>query len=100
MTLSNAVIDGFKSQFRGEILRPGDGKYDEVRQIWNAMIDRKPGLIARCTSVENVVQAVAFARANNLLVSIRGGGHNIAGNAVCDDGIMIDMSQMKNVTVD
>ena len=100
MTLSNAIIDGFKSQFRGDILRPGDGKYDEVRQIWNAMIDRKPGLIARCTSVEDVVQAVNFARTNDLLVSIRGGGHNIAGNAVCDDGIMIDMSQMKNVTVD
>ena len=100
MTLSNAIIDGLKSQFRGDILRPGDGKYDEVRQIWNAMIDRKPGLIARCTSAEDVVQAVNFARTNNLLVSIRGGGHNIAGNAVCDDGIMIDMSQMKNVTVD
>jgi FAD/FMN-containing dehydrogenase len=100
MTLSNAIIDGLKSQFRGDILRPGDGKYDEVRQIWNAMIDRKPGVIARCTSVEDVVQAVNFARTNNLLLSIRGGGHNIAGNAVCDDGIMIDMSQMKNVTVD
>ena len=100
MTLSNAIIDGLKSQFHGDILRPGDGNYDEVRQIWNAMIDRKPGLIARCTSVADVVQAVNFARTNNLLVSIRGGGHNIAGNAVCDDGIMIDMSQMKNVTVD
>ncbi|MEO7157163.1 MAG: FAD-binding oxidoreductase [Vicinamibacterales bacterium] len=100
MTLSNAVIDGFKKQFRGSVLVPGDNSYDEVRQIWNAMIDRKPGLIARCTSVDDVVQAVALARTNNLLVSIRGGGHNIAGNAVCDDGIMIDMSQMKNVTVD
>ena len=100
MTLSNAIIDGFKSKFRGSVLLPGDGSYDEVRQIWNAMIDRKPGLIARCTSADDVVQAVAFARANNLVVSIRGGGHNIAGNAVCDDGIMIDMSQMKNVTVD
>ena len=100
MTLSNAIIDGFKAKFHGDVLRPGDGSYDEVRKIWNAMIDRKPGLIARCTSVEDVVQAVGFARANNLLVSIRGGGHNIAGNAVCDDGIMIDLSLMKNVTVD
>ena len=100
MTLSNAIIDGFKAKFHGSVLTPSDSSYDEVRQIWNAMIDRKPGLIARCTSVEDVVQAVAFARANNLLVSIRGGGHNIAGNAVCDDGIMIDMSLMKHVTVD
>ena len=100
MTLSNAVIDGLKSRFRGDILGPRDAGYDEVRQIWNAMIDRKPALIARCTSVEDVVHAVNFARTNNLLVSIRGGGHNIAGNAVCDDGIMIDMSPMKNVTVD
>ena len=100
MTLSNAIIDGFKQQFRGSVLVQGDSSYDEVRQIWNAMIDRKPGLIARCESADDVVQAVNFARANNLLVSIRGGGHNIAGNAVCDDGIMIDLSPMKNVTVD
>src|SRR6187431_2378897 len=100
MGLSNAIIDGFKSQFRGNVLLPSDGAYNEVRQIWNAMIDRKPGVIARCTSVQDVIQAVNFARTNNLVVSIRGGGHNIAGNAVCDDGIMIDMSLMKNVTVD
>ena len=77
-----------------------DAGYDEARQIWNAMIDRKPALIARCKSAEDVVQAVKFARTNDLLVSIRGGGHNIAGNAVCDDGIMIDMSLMKRVKVD
>jgi len=100
MGLSNAIIDGFKAQFRGNVLLPSDGTYNEVRQIWNAMIDRKPGVIARCTSAQDVIQAVNFARTNNLVVSIRGGGHNIAGNAVCDDGIMIDMSLMKNVTVD
>ncbi|HEX8029273.1 MAG TPA: FAD-binding oxidoreductase [Vicinamibacterales bacterium] len=100
MSVSKALIDGFKTQFGGDVLTSGDSSYDEVRQIWNAMIDRKPGLIARCKTAADVVQAVAFARANNLLVSIRGGGHNIAGNAVCDDGIMIDMSLMKNVTVD
>jgi hypothetical protein len=74
--------------------------YDEVRQIWNAMIDRRPALIARCRSPEDVVQAVKFARKHNLLVSVRGGGHNIAGNAVCDDGLMIDLSLMKRVQVD
>ncbi len=98
--LPTAVINDFKNQFRGNVLLPGDAGYDDVRQIWNAMIDRRPALIARCTSAEDVVQAVAFGRANGLLISIRGGGHNIAGNAVCDDGIMLDLSLMKKVQVD
>ena len=90
--LQNAKIDEFKAHLRGDVLLPGDADYDEVRQIWNAMIDRRPALIARCASPEDVVRAVTFAREHNLLVSIRGGGHNIAGNAVCDDGLMIDLS--------
>lgn len=98
--LQKANIDEFKAQFRGEMLLPGDAGYDEARQIWNAMIDRRPALIARCTTPEDVVQAVNFARARNLLLSIRGGAHNIAGNAVCDDGLMIDLSRMKRVEVD
>src|SRR4029453_9777636 len=98
--LEGAKIDEFKSHFRGEALLPGDPDYDEVRQIWNAMVDRTPALIARCASPDDVVQAVKLARENNLLASIRGGGHNIAGNAVCDDGLMIDLSLMKNVQVD
>jgi FAD/FMN-containing dehydrogenase len=95
-----AKIDGFKTQFQGDVLLPDATDYDEARQIWNAMIDRRPALIARCASPEDVVQAVKFARQHNLLVSIRGGGHNIAGNAVCDDGLMIDLSAMKGVRVD
>jgi len=95
-----AKMDEFKVQFRGDVVVPGDASYDEVREIWNAMIDRTPAMIARCASPEDVVQAVKFARQNELLVSIRGGGHNIAGNAVCDDGLMIDLSLMKNVQVD
>jgi FAD/FMN-containing dehydrogenase len=98
--LQKAEIDEFKVNFPGEVVLPGDGSYDAVRQIWNAMIDRRPALIARCGSSEDVVQAVKFARKHNLLVSIRGGGHNIAGNAVCDDGIMIDLSLMKSIQVD
>ena len=98
--LQKADIDEFKAHFRGEVLLPSDAGYDEVRQIWNAMIDRRPALIARCKSPEDVVQAVKFAREHNVLVSIRGGGHNIAGNAVCDDGLMIDLSLMKSVQVD
>ncbi|USV55811.1 FAD-binding oxidoreductase [Aeromonas encheleia] len=98
--LRNANIDEFKAHFRGEVLLAADADYDEVRQIWNAMIDRKPALIARCTSPEDVVQAVELAQKHDLLVSIRGGGHNIAGNAVCDGGLMIDLSLMKGVQVD
>ena len=98
--LQKAKIDEFKTKFRGDVLLQDDADYDEVRQIWNATIDRKPALIARCGSADDVVQAVKFARNNNLLVSIRGGGHNIAGNAVCDDGLMIDLSLMKRVEVD
>jgi hypothetical protein len=98
--ITKAKIDEFKTQFQGDVVLPGDTGYDEVRQIWNAMIDRRPALIARCTRPEDVVQAVKFARKESLLVSIRGGGHNIAGNAVCDDGLMIDLSAMKGVRVD
>ena len=98
--LLKADIDEFKTHFLGEVVLPDDANYDEVRQIWNAMIDRKPTLIARCTSPEDVVQAIQFGRMQNLLISIRGGGHNIAGNAVCDDGLMIDLSLMKGVHVD
>jgi len=93
-------IDEFKTHFHGKAILPDDAGYDDVRQIWNAMIDRKPALIARCMSAEDVVQAIEFGRTNNLLISIRGGGHNIAGNAVCDDGLMIDLSLMKQVQVD
>jgi FAD/FMN-containing dehydrogenase len=98
--LQRDVIDDFKAHFRGQVLRPADAGYDDARRIWNAMIDRRPALIARCKSPEDVVQAVKFGRKQGLLVSIRGGGHNIAGNAVCDDGLMIDLSQMKGVKVD
>ena len=98
--LQSEMIDGFKARFRGEVLLPGDASYNEVRQIWNATIDRRPALIARCASTDDVVEAVKFARTHDLLVSIRGGGHNIAGNAVCDDGLMIDLSLMKGVQVD
>ena len=98
--LQETEINELKSHFRGDLLLPTDVGYDEVRQIWNAMVDRRPALVARCTSSEDVVQAVRFARKRNLIVSIRGGGHNIAGNAVCNDGLMIDLSLMKRVQVD
>ena len=98
--LQEAKIKDFKASFGGQVVAPRDPDYDEVRQIWNAMIDRRPALIARCTSAADVSQAVGFARKHDLLVSIRGGGHNIAGSAICDDGLMIDLSLMKGVQVD
>jgi FAD/FMN-containing dehydrogenase len=98
--IDKAKLDEFKAHFVGDVLRSGDAGYDEARQIWNAMIDRKPALIARCASPEDVVQAVKFGRAQDLLVSVRGGGHNIAGSAISDGGLMIDLSPMKRVQVD
>ncbi|EGQ9465549.1 FAD-binding oxidoreductase [Vibrio parahaemolyticus] len=99
-SLENTTIEHFKSHFQGDIVLPTDSNYDEVRQIWNGMIDRKPSLIARCKSADDVVMAVNFARDNGQLLSVRGGGHNIAGNAVCDNGVMIDLSLLTQVRVD
>jgi FAD/FMN-containing dehydrogenase len=98
--LADDVIAGFKAQIRGNVVLPADPGYDEVRQIWNAMIDRRPGMIVRCAGVRDVMQSVSLARQHKLLVAVRGGGHNIAGNAVCDDGLMIDLSPMKSVRID
>jgi FAD/FMN-containing dehydrogenase len=98
--LQEAMIDELQTNFMGNVLVQGDADYDEVRQIWNAMIDRRPAIIARCTSAEDVIHAVRFSRKHDLLVAIRGGGHNIAGNAVCDDGLMIDLSLMKKIKID
>ena len=98
--LDKAKVAEFQAALRGPLIQPGDEGYDEQRQVWNANIDRRPALIARCAGVADVITCVNFARENVLLVSVRGGGHNVAGNAVCDGGIMIDLSQMKSVRVD
>jgi FAD/FMN-containing dehydrogenase len=98
--LQSTKIDAFKGKFRGEVVSPGDEAYDDARKIWNAMIDKHPALIVRCTTTSDVVLAVNFARDNGLLLAVRGGGHNIAGSAMCDDGIVIDLSQMKAASVD
>lgn len=98
--LSGALVDGFGRSLRGELLRPGDSGYESARSIWNAMIDRRPAVIARCADIGDVARSVAFARDSGLLLSVRGGGHNVAGNAVCDGGMMIDLSRMNVVRVD
>jgi len=92
--------DAFKARLRGPLLRPGDEGYDRARQVWNGMIDRRPALIVQCAGVADVIQAVDFGRDNDMPVAVRGCGHNIAGNAVCDDGLVVDLSHMKGVRVD
>lgn len=89
-----------REQLRGQLLRPGDAGYDATRKVWNGMVDKRPALIACCTRTADVIACVNFARDNELLVSVRGGGHNYAGKAVCDDGLMIDLSPMKDIRVD
>src|SRR5690349_7156703 len=100
MNLHATRIDGLKADFKGEILLPGDGGYDRARQIWNAMIDKRPAVIARCATTSDVVRGVNFARENALALAVRGGGHNIAGNALCDHGLVVDLSMMKAAHVD
>lgn len=95
-----AAVDTFIQGFRGHAVLPGDADFDSARKIWNASIDKHPGLIAQCSDEDDVVRAVKFARQNNILVAIRGGGHNVAGRALCDDGIVIDLSAMNGVVVD
>ena len=98
--LQEAAVEQLKKSVRGELLSPGDVGYNEARTLWNGMIDKKPSLIVRCTGVADVIDAVNFARVNNLLVAVRGGGHSFPGNPVCDGGIMIDLSPMKGIRVD
>lgn len=93
-------LDHLRNGFVGAVLTPGDAAFDEARRVWNAMIDRKPGLIARCRGTSDVMRAVRFAGANGLGVAIRGGGHNVAGHAVCDGNLMVDLSEMRGVQVD
>src|SRR2546428_1536637 len=93
------AVEKLRTRFRGALLRPGEG-YDEARRVWNGAIDRRPALIARCAGSDDVVEAVRFAREHDMLVSVRGGGHAVAGHAVCDDGLMIDLSLMKAIRVD
>ena len=97
---THAVLDPLRSQLRGVLCYPGEPGYEQARTIWNAMVDRRPAAVIRAASTEDVVQAIDVARRHHLLLSVRGGGHNIAGNAVCDGGLMLDLSPMKSVRID
>ena len=99
-TLGDADIADLARQFRGELIGRHDPRYDAARSIWNGAIDRYPKLVARCTGVADVIAAVRFARERELVVAVRGGGHNVAGTAVCDEGVVIDLSPMKGMWVD
>ncbi|MBW1747761.1 MAG: FAD-dependent oxidoreductase, partial [Deltaproteobacteria bacterium] len=93
---SNEKIETVK----GQIVLPDDPNYNEVREIWNAMIDRRPAVIVQCAEADDVPHAISYARENGLEISIRGGGHNIAGSSLCDNGVVIDFSNMTTVSVD
>src|SRR5919199_991309 len=98
--LEEAAVQEFAADFRGELIRPGDEGYDDARAVFNSMIDRHRALMARCTGVTDVIAAVNFARGNELVVAVRGGGHSVPGYAVCEGGIVIDLSPMKGIWVD
>src|SRR5439155_16994631 len=99
-TLNPEATQAFQEGLRGPVLRPGDPGYDDARALWNGLIDCRPALIVQCSGAADVVDAVNFARDQNLLLSIKGGGHNVAGNAVNDGGLVIDLSRMRGVHVD
>ena len=94
------LVGAFGAQLRGELLRPGDGGYEEARHVWNGSVNRFPALIARCAGVADVIAAVKFARETGLPVAVRGGGHSFPGLSVCDGGLVVDLSPMKGIRVD
>jgi len=98
--LKNTAVAEFKARLRGELIVPGDAQYEKARQVYNAMIDRHPALIARCADVADVIASVNFARDHNIVLAVRGGGHNAAGLGVCDGGLVIDLSSIRYTHVD
>ena len=98
--IESTQADALREQIRGEVIAEGDEAYDESRRVWNGVIDRRPALVVRCSGNADVIAAIAFARERGLPVSVRGGGHNVAGTAVCEGGVVLDLSAMRNVFVD
>jgi len=100
MATIDSDIQILRRDFRGELIRAADADYDAARRVWNGMIDRRPALIARCVDADDVAAAIAYARERALPLAIRGGGHNVAGSAVCDSGVVIDFTRMKYIGID
>src|SRR4051794_16202566 len=98
--LDETTLGGLGESLQGDLLYPGSDGYDEARALWNALHDRRPALIARCAGASDVATAVNFARAHDIPVAVRGGGHNVAGTGSCDGGLLLDLAQMKGVQVD
>ena len=99
-SIEASAVEGLRKTFRGDLIRPGNAEYDRHRRVWNGSIDRRPGLIARCTGVADVLAAVRFAREHGLLVAVRGGGHSFPGLSACNDGMIIDLGPMRGIRVD
>ena len=99
-TLPLASIEEFRSGLRGSLVTPDSTDYNSARTLWNAMVDKKPAMIVRCAGTADVIHAVKFAKQHQLLVAVKGAGHNIAGNAMCDGGLVVDLSSMKSIHVD
>jgi FAD/FMN-containing dehydrogenase len=98
--ISNTILEEFEATLRGEVIHPGDESYDEARKIFNAMIDKRPGLIINCTGVADVMSGVNFARQNDVPLAVRSVGHNVAGISLCDGGLVLDLSSMNGIRVD
>src|SRR5436305_15319706 len=100
VSLDGGLLQSLDGRFSGELVAPGDPDYEVRRRVWNGMVDRRPALIARCFAEDDVVAALGAARDHGLVVAVRGGGHNVAGNAICDGGLVIDLSALKGIEVD
>jgi len=100
MAISTDSHAALRERFGDAVVFPGDAGYDDARRVWNGVIDRHPAVVARCASTDEVVAALAYAREHDLAIAIRGGGHNVAGTAVVDDGLVIDLSAMRAVRID
>ena len=96
----NGTVDALRKIFSGELVQPGDPSYDEARTVFNAMIDKRPALLAHCATTADVAAAVRFARENDLVVAVRSGGHSVSGLSVCEGGIVIDLGGLKRIDVD
>jgi FAD/FMN-containing dehydrogenase len=101
-TVTTPTLDvaALEQELRGSLVRPGDADYDSARAVWNGMIDRRPALVARCAGAADVIAGLRFARERDLVIAVRGGGHNVAGFGTCDDGVVLDLSPMKGIRVD
>src|SRR5687768_8539564 len=99
-SIDTSLSADLSERIEGQVIAPGDAAYDDARAIWNGMIDRRPALIARCRTSADVAAAILFAQEREIPLTVRGGGHNVAGSAVADDALVIDLSTMNAVTVD